>query len=130
MGHLPAPAFSLSPTWPSAAPQFPASSPLRRSPVRFLYPYRDVDTVVFRLPDGYRVETLPKETRLSAPFGTFQAKTVEAGDNLLVYVRTLEISTAEVPAASYKEYRQFFADIVKADRAQTVLVRKGEGAGL
>jgi hypothetical protein len=36
----------------------------------------------------------------------------------------LEIHDYSVPAKNYKEYRKFFWDIVKADRAQVVLVKK------
>ena len=54
----------------------------------------------------------------------YTATTTSAGDSSLVYVRSLEVRAPEIPAEHYGEYRQFFKDIVQADRAQAVLVHK------
>ncbi|MGA9118013.1 MAG: DUF3857 domain-containing protein [Bacteroidota bacterium] len=104
----------------------PRENKTRKSPVRFGYPYRDSDSILYVLPKGYQVETLPSPLDLESSFGAFHARTVRMGDSALVYTRTLEIRNAVVPAASYEEYRRFFTEIVREDRAQAVLVKRGE----
>ena len=102
----------------------PRDVAVRLSPVRFGYPYLDRDSILFKLPNQMTFEAVPEAVDLSVPFGRYRAECVCLGDTALVYRRTLEITKYEIPAASYGQYRQFFADIVKADRAQVVLVRK------
>ncbi len=96
----------------------------RLSPVRFYYPYYDADTVVFSIPNEYDIEMLPKEIYLTSTFGKFISKTELTEDRRVVFTRSLKIDKYEIPAEDYNEYKNFFAEIVKSDRAQVVLVRK------
>ena len=95
----------------------------RLSPIRYDYPYLDVDSISYSLPTGFTVESLPGEVHLTASFGEFNSRTLAFGDSVIVYQRSLEIKEYSIPAKNYNEYRKFFADIVKADRAQVVLIR-------
>ena len=96
----------------------------RRSPVRYNYPFRDRDSIVYLLPKGFAVEALPSPLELNRTFGSFHSSTRLVGDSILVYNRELEISSTEIPPTSYADYRNFAKDIVKADKAQVVLVKK------
>jgi transglutaminase-like putative cysteine protease len=102
----------------------PADVARRLSPVRFNFPYLDIDSIRYTLPHGYTPESIPAEVHLAASFGGFRAKTYAIGDTVILYTRTLDIRDYSIPAESYTEYRKFFSDIVKADRAQVVLVKK------
>jgi len=95
----------------------------RLSPIRFSYPYRDIDTIIYKIPQGFKVEATPVEMNLSSSFGSFSSRTVADGDGNLLYVRSLEIKVYEIPAENYNEYRKFFSDVVNADRSQVVLVK-------
>ena len=96
----------------------------RLSPVRFKFPYKDVDSVIYTIPGGYKVEAVPDEVKLTSSFGEFHSRTEKTTGNGLLYVRSLEIKNYSIPAENYDEYRKFFEDIVKADRVQVVLVKK------
>lgn len=96
----------------------------RKSPVRFGYPYQDSDSISYSIPAGYMVEAVPSEVNLNYSFGSFSSKTYKVNDSLLVYTRVMKINTYIVPAKDYREYRKFFADVVKADRGQVVLLKK------
>ncbi|HTY58960.1 MAG TPA: DUF3857 domain-containing protein, partial [Bacteroidota bacterium] len=102
----------------------PPDRPSRRSPVRFAYPYRDIDSIIYRIPLLYACESLPKEIHLESAVGSFRTKTVQRNDSTLVYTRVLEIRGTEFPPEKYAEYRKFISGIVVADRAQVALVRK------
>jgi len=96
----------------------------RLSPVRFYYPYYDVDTIIYSIPNEFIIEMLPNEAILNSSFGEFISKTELNTDGKIVFTRSLKIDKYEISADSYDEYKNFFAEIVKADRMQVVLVRK------
>lgn len=102
----------------------PSDVARRLSPVRYNYPFLDLDSIHYSLPNGYTAESIPAEVRLETSFGEFHAKTHALGDTILIYTRALEIREYSIPAEDYAKYRKFFSDIVKADRAQVVLVKK------
>ncbi len=95
----------------------------RKSPIRFSYPYRDVDSIVFSLPQGFVAEAVPAPVALTCSFGSFRSSSRFVNDTTLVFTRELEILKPEIAAGSYNEYRNFSKDVVKADRAQAVLVK-------
>jgi len=96
----------------------------RYSPIRFEYPYIDIDTIYYSIPKGYSIEMLPEEVSLESSFGKFISTTKPLGDTSIAYTRYLEIETYSIPAGNYSEYRNFFAGVVKSDRGQVVLVKK------
>ncbi len=102
----------------------PPARPSRISPVRFEFPYTNIDSISFTLPEGYSVETLPPETVLKSSFGEFHGRTTASGDSVITYYRRTDFREYSIPASRYAEYRNFIADIVKADRAQVVLKKR------
>lgn len=95
----------------------------RRQPVELDYAFLDTDTITYRLPEGFAIEAAPAPVKLSAPFGSYTAANM-LHENTLKYTRRLEIREKRLPAPQYETYRKFIADVVKADHAQIVLVRK------
>ena len=102
----------------------PPDVPTRLAPVRFEYPYLNADSNLYTLPAGYQAESLPPDLHVRSSFGDFQTKTIALGDTAIVYTRSFEIREYSIPAKNYAEFRKFYADVVKADRAQVVLVKK------
>jgi hypothetical protein len=102
----------------------PKERKVRKSPIRFSTAYKTTDSITYVLPAGYRIEALPAAVQLIASFGTFESSSVAAGDSAIVFTRVLEIRTPILPAERYQEYQRFMKDIVKADKAQVVAVRK------
>lgn len=96
----------------------------RLSPYRFPYRYCDTDSIVFRVPDGYTIESMPRDVSVEKPFGSFRSVCTAAGDSALIYVRRTEITQRTVAAKYYEEIRSFFSEMVKTDRAQVVLKKK------
>lgn len=96
----------------------------RLSPVRIRFPYLDIDSIIYTLPEGYQVEAFPKEMILKSAFGEFSSKTEQLDSDRILFIRSLEIKENTIPAENYKEYQSFFTDVVKADKSQVVLVKK------
>lgn len=96
----------------------------RLSPIRYDYPYMDIDSIVYSLPKDYDVEAVPESVDLTTSFGGFSSKTVVTADSKIVFVRRIKINDYTIPAEKYNEYRNFFANVVKADRARVILVKR------
>lgn len=92
----------------------------RRDPVELSYPFVDADTLRFTLPPGFAVDSMPAPVSFSNMFGSYEAAvSLQAGR--LFYVRRLEISGHQVPAADYDAFRDFLLGVARADRSQVVL---------
>jgi transglutaminase-like putative cysteine protease len=102
----------------------PPDVPKRLAPIRYDYPYYDADSICYKLPVGFRAESVPTEVHLLSSFGEFHAKTLALGDTAIAYTRSFELREYFIPAKNYAEYRKFYTDVVKSDRAQVVLMRK------
>jgi transglutaminase-like putative cysteine protease len=85
--------------------------------------FRDVDSVVLHLPDGYEAEVLPPRVNLHNQFGRFESS-VQLSGNKLVYVRVLEQYSGRFPPSVYAAAARFQQEIYRADRSQVVLVKK------
>jgi transglutaminase-like putative cysteine protease len=96
----------------------------RRQPVNFNYAYVDIDSIAYRLPPAFVVEAPLAPAKIETAFGSYQASADFQADGSLLYVRRLEMRVNRLPAEQYEEYRQFLANVVKADGGQVVLVRK------
>jgi len=101
----------------------PGETKMRLSPVIINYPYLDVDTIYYELPTGYKIETIPDETHIATPFGEYICKITDFGDGKIIYIRSMEIKNYQIPASEYNDYRKFYTDIMKAERAKVVLVK-------
>jgi transglutaminase-like putative cysteine protease len=95
----------------------------RTQPVDLSSAFLDVDSVSYQIPSGYAIEAAPPPASIETPFGSYRAAS-ELRNGVLAYSRRLEILQNRLPAEQYAAYRAFIGDVVKADRAQVVLIRK------
>jgi len=74
------------------------------------------------LPEGFRVDEKLSPVDLKTSFGHYRAKaTVEAGK--LVFERSLDLSSVQIPAAEYESVRSFFEKILQSEQTPVVLAR-------
>lgn len=103
------------------------SSPIkpeeRKLPFTRNYAYHDVDTLVYHLPAGYVVETIPTGKSFDSEFGKFTAKYTLTGSKLS-YVRDLQVYRGTWPKEKYGEYVDFLAKIVNSDKGKLVLKKQ------
>ena len=101
-------------------PESERSAPVHVSP----YPWSDVDSTTFALPDGYAVEALPSGTSIDTDAGSFQAMLTDNGDGTVTYVRRITYAEDVLPAPSYEAFRDLTRTISRSDRQQMVLVKQ------
>jgi hypothetical protein len=100
----------------------PLAEPTRRHPV-VLESQAFSETVRVKLPEGFEVDEIPAGFKLNSEFGDYTA-TYEIKEGHLVFSRTLVQRAAVVPAARYKEVRDFFGRVRASEESPIVLARK------
>ncbi|MEL6924559.1 MAG: DUF3857 domain-containing protein, partial [Bacteroidota bacterium] len=96
----------------------------RKHPVVIREGYTEIDEIEFHLPEGYQLESAPKEKSLiESVFGSYEAH-IEKKGNCIVYKRKFVLNPTEKPADQYKALRDFFKAVSKADSVKMVLVQK------
>jgi hypothetical protein len=93
----------------------------RYSPIRYSYPYHDIDTMVYILPAQYALEAAPGDTVISSSFGNYSLTIRHRDSDTLVVVRNIRIRTKTIPKERYEEYRKFYSDIAKLEKTKVIL---------
>lgn len=102
----------------------PATS--RRSGVVFDTPYRQEVELRLRWPEGWKLESAPKENNVAGKAGGLSLD-VESkpAERSLVYKRRFDITQRRLDtSADYEAGRSLFADVEKSDAQRVVLVHK------
>jgi len=102
-------------------PSFSEST--RKSPIA-LNPIMVKDEIILKFGEGQKIDEIPAKISLESPYGTYQAS-FEIQQDALVMKRTVIINRSYVPAEDYTKLKQFFSEIVRADRTSVLLKRAG-----
>jgi hypothetical protein len=82
-----------------------------------------IETVRFKLPEGFDVDEVPDAVKINSEFGTYTAS-YEVKDGQLVYTRSLVQRASVVPVEKYMDVRNFFGRVRASEDAPVVLARK------
>lgn len=80
------------------------------------------DTVIYELPEGYQVETLPPPVEITNEFGSYQCFT-QMKEGKIVLIRHMEIYKGVKGPEKYNEFREFLEKIAASDNSKCVLVK-------
>ncbi|MCW3805610.1 DUF3857 domain-containing protein [Plebeiibacterium marinum] len=100
----------------------PPYSRNRKSPMLLSRPYSENDTINYIMPEGYKMEALPKPVELKSEFGLYACSAVAEGRNI-VYKREFKIYKGEYPKEKYNDFVEFLESVAKYDEAKAVLVK-------
>lgn len=81
------------------------------------------ETVIYELPDGLRVQSLPAAQKLETSFGTY-TRTYEQRGRQLVAHRVLKMESRRIPAAEYEQLRGFLGAVERAEGEHPSLVKE------
>jgi transglutaminase-like putative cysteine protease len=95
----------------------------RKYPIEFNSPYKDVDTVQLLVPEGYGVESMPKDVDIANSFGHYSISYKVTGNKVAV-IRLETINKATLAAEAYPDLVKYYDIIYKADRSRIVFVKK------
>ncbi|MRS03550.1 hypothetical protein EG832_10080 [bacterium] len=102
------------------ASKLPAPDPDRKSGVLLRREKVMVDTVVYKLPDGYTVSSTMNPVNLESPFGTYST-TIKISGNEVVYVRRQTTRSGKFIPSDYAALVDYNNKVATADMAFIVL---------
>jgi hypothetical protein len=93
----------------------------RRAPIDLQTTVLARDEFTIELPEGYQVESLPKELALDAGFAAYTSRT-RADGRTIVYEREYRLIDPLLPAARYEEALKFYLALA-AEEQQSLLLK-------
>jgi hypothetical protein len=87
------------------------------------FPYIDVDTVEYHIPENMYPEFLPEPLKIKSQFGEYESS-FKLDQGSVIYVRKIKISKGVFPAAAYQEYIEFYKKISRADNTKIIFLSK------
>ena len=93
----------------------------RTEPVDLNYPYVAQDTVEIKLPPGFDIESLPKDTEFSDPQNTYYRAKFTREPGLLKSQRILVVGNVLYKADEYPQLKDFYQKVNGKDKEPAVL---------
>jgi len=75
-------------------------------PIEYTAPYRESHLVTFRLPEGTRIEYLPKDIAFDNPYASYSAS-YRGSEDTIVFEDTYILKRRIIPVEDYKVYKDF-----------------------
>ncbi len=86
------------------------------------YTFMDIDNIEFEIPAGYKLETLPKETKTSFSFGEFTSNVSITGTKM-VFSRKLKVLGGQYSKEEFTNWKTFLKTINKADNQKVAFIK-------
>ncbi|WP_242202678.1 DUF3857 domain-containing protein [Aestuariivivens insulae] len=96
----------------------------RKLPLQIKRGFKDIDEVEIKLPDDYKVESLPKGITIENKFGNYHYEVIEKNENTLIYKREFVVNDGEFPKEDYDDFRNFYKAVSRHDNAKVALIKK------
>ncbi len=93
--------------------------------IEFGAPTTNTNTIKIKIPEGYKVESLPTEKQFTMPdqAGGYAYKVIEK-DGFIVAQAQKVIPYSTLPAQYYKPLKEFLTNIINAESQQVILVKQ------
>jgi len=92
----------------------------RESPLQLVNDMVERDTVLYHLPEGAKVESLPSKVDIESVFGSYHASCTAQG-NTITYCREFRIKAGMHEPAQYNIFREFLEKIASADNNKCII---------
>jgi len=107
---------------PSGMPKFEDPS-FRKMPVQIDFPVARTDTIVFMVPDGWVVSSLPPVKEVTDHYGTYSVSFHGNGKNVDV-IRSFVLNTGYYKIEEYKEFFGFIRTIKNIENSSRIVLSK------
>lgn len=97
---------------------------VRKYDIVYPYAFMHEDTISIRIPDGYVIESMPKDVIINNQFGQYEIRFAVDENGMLTCTRLYKRSENRFPPDAYPELVKFYDGIFKADRSKMVFVKK------
>lgn len=102
----------------------PFNQEKRNYPVDFSFPFKDKQTIIVAIPDGYAVESIPKPIAIAMDnnYGSYNF-TITNTDKQIQIATTLDINASIIPAEDYSFLKEFYKIMIEKQNEKIVLVK-------
>jgi len=96
----------------------------RKFPVDFGSPIKEKTTVNMKIPDGYKIESIPKSIAIGLRdnVGVFKFQVIAAGSKIRI-VSVLQFNTGVISPEYYQELKMFYAKLIEKQTEKIVLIK-------
>ncbi len=94
----------------------------RKSEICIRRPYNEIDTVIFKMPAGFKMDLLPEKISITTKFGDYSSEVI-SGNKGVSYIRTFKLFKGNYPAAEYPDFVNFFEKISRSDEGKMAFIR-------
>lgn len=95
----------------------------RKSMIINDYSYNDIDSIIFKLPDDFRLEFQPDPVDMKSEFGEYKLTyDFNPETNEFTYVRYIKVFKGTFPANNYADFRKFWRKVSRSDKSKLVLI--------
>lgn len=98
--------------------------PTRKLPFEIPRGFYDSDEISITLPEGFLLESMPKDVELANKYGTYKTQLVKKDDTHLQYKREFRLKKGLYQSNEYEDYRSFCELISRNDNAKIILTKK------
>lgn len=95
----------------------------RTLPLKIKRGFVQRDEIEVKLPDGFTIESLPKNQTVTNIFGSYNITIEHKSDSVLVYKREFIIKDGEYPKEDYTAFHDFYKQVSKLDNAKVALLK-------
>jgi hypothetical protein len=96
----------------------------RHFPIELPFPYSTADTIDVRLPHNLEFGVSLRSNFLNVPFGDYQIRYVQH-ENALKIDREFALRQIDIPAADYRDFREFIGQIAQLDKSFFLVKKPG-----
>lgn len=90
----------------------------------FPHPFIKTDTTFYKLPEGFAMESLPKAKKLSCEFANFTSTyEFDEAKKSIRSVARLELVQYKIPAAKFRDTKQFFNEVLN-EYSEKIVIRR------
>ncbi|MEI7736078.1 MAG: transglutaminase-like domain-containing protein [Ferruginibacter sp.] len=90
----------------------------------FANPFIKTDTSIYKLPEGFVLETLPKSKDLKFEFGSFKSTyQYDAANKSIITTARLQLDVIKIPAANFLAAKNFFNDVL-TEYTEKIVIKK------
>ena len=96
---------------------------MRKFPVQLNYPINNSDTLVYDIPIGYSISSMPKNVSFNTIYGGYDAK-FERKDHQVQVVKNFFINSGNYPLEQYKEFYEFVKKTIDIESNCYIVTKK------
>ncbi len=113
----------FSPMLQFAMSENPFKQETREYPIDFSFPVKDMHMINLTIPDGYQVESMPKNIAIAMDnkYGSFRYTITNTSETQIQLSVVLEINSSIIPSEHYDTLKQFFKVIIEKENEKIIL---------